>query len=60
MRVSKLRSAVLICTTLVLLSGVTTIVHAGEVEIVHARFRHSGAGTSEPVKDFETLTIAIY
>ncbi len=45
MRVSKLRSAVLICTTLVLMSGVATIVHAGEVEIVHARFRHSGAGT---------------
>lgn len=45
MRVSKLRSAVLICTTLVLLSGVATIVHAGEVEIVHARFRLSGAGT---------------
>ena len=45
MRVSKLRSAVLICTTLVLMSGVATIVHAGEVEIVHARFRHSGADT---------------
>jgi hypothetical protein len=45
MRVSKIQSAVLTCTLAVLLSGVATMAHAGEVEIVHAHFRHSGAGT---------------
>ena len=30
---------------LVLLSGVAAIAYAGEVEIVHTRFRHSSAGT---------------
>ena len=29
---------------LVLLSGVSSIAFAGDVEIVHARFRHSGGG----------------
>ena len=45
MRVSKLQSAVLTGALLVLLSGLATVADAGEVEIVHARFRHSGAGT---------------
>ncbi|TDJ20475.1 MAG: hypothetical protein E2O65_02005 [Gammaproteobacteria bacterium] len=45
MRLPKLQSAVLTCTMLVLLSGVAAIAYAGEVEIVHTRFRHSSAGT---------------
>ena len=44
MRILKFQSTVLACMMLVLLSGVSNTAFAGDVEIVHVRFRHSGGG----------------
>jgi hypothetical protein len=44
MPIFKPQSALLACMVLVLFSGVSSTAFAGDAEIVHARFRHSGGG----------------